>query len=153
MAKFKTFGKIMAWLVMCGGFAISIVLAVNFFMSASQYGSYGGSITASYVWYGIGSILVGFVFAIGSFVIINMITEMYVNSCIMRSKFCGDYYPQQPTYQPAQMPQQYAAPVQQVQPVQAAQPVQQPAFWYCPNCNTANSGSSGFCIHCGQQRK
>ncbi|MCI7691473.1 MAG: hypothetical protein MSR67_03695 [Oscillospiraceae bacterium] len=146
MAKFKTFGKIMAWLVMCGGFAISIVLAVNFFISASQYGSYGSygsSAVASSVWYGIGSILVGFVFSIGSFVIINMITEMYVNSCIMRSKFCGDYYPQQPAYQP----QQYAAPVQ------PTQPVQQPAFWYCPNCNTANSGSSGFCTHCGQQRK
>lgn len=83
MAKFKTFGKIMAWLVMCGGFAISIVLAVNFFISASQYGSYGSyasSAVASSVWYGIGSILVGFVFSIGSFVIINMITEMYVNS-------------------------------------------------------------------------
>ena len=149
MAKFKTFGKIMAWLVMCGGFAISIVLAVNFFMSASQYGSYGGSATVSLVWYGIGSILVGFVFSIGSFVIINMITEMYVNSCIMRSKFCGDYYAPRPMQSPAQ----YAAPAQPVQNIQPAQPVQQPAFWYCTNCSAQNSASSSFCTNCGQQRK
>lgn len=149
MAKFKTFGKIMAWLVMFGGMAISIVLAVNFFITASQYGSRGGSTTASLVWYGIGSILVGFVFSIGSFVIINMITEMYVNSCIMRSKFCGDYY----AVQPMQSSAQYAAPAQPVQNIQPAQPVQQPAFWYCTNCSAQNSASSGFCTNCGQQRK
>lgn len=142
MAKFKTFGKIMAWLVMFGGMAISIVLAVNFFITASQYGSSSiySSAVASSVWYGIGSILVGFVFSIGSFVIINMITEMYVNSCIMRSKFCGDYYAPHPMQSPAQ----YAAP---------AQPVQQPAFWYCTNCSAQNSASSSFCTNCGQQRK
>lgn len=131
---------------MLGGFAVSIVLAVNFFMSASQYGSYGGSAAASLVWYGIGSILVGFIFSIGSFVIINMLTEMYVNSCIMRSKFCGEYYAPQPMQNLAQ----YTAPVQ---PVQAAQPVQQPAFWYCTNCSAQNSSSSNFCVNCGQQRK
>ncbi|MGN0639750.1 MAG: zinc-ribbon domain-containing protein [Oscillospiraceae bacterium] len=151
MAKFKTFGKIMAWLVMFGGMAISIVLAVNFFITASQYGSSSiySSAVASSVWYGIGSILVGFVFSIGSFVIINMITEMYVNSCIMRSKFCGDYYAPHPMQSPAQ----YAAPAQPVQNIQPAQPVQQPAFWYCTNCSAQNSASSSFCTNCGQQRK
>lgn len=146
MAKFYKFGKVMAWLVMLGGMAISIVLAVNFFISASQYGSSSrySSAAAPYVWYGIGSILVGFVFSIGSFVIINMITEMYLNSCMMRSKFCGDYYAPQPQVQPMQMPAQYAAPVQ---------PVQQPALWYCTNCSAQNSGSSNFCVTCGQQRK
>ena len=38
MAKFSKFGKIMAWLVMLGGITISIVLAVNFFMAASEIG-------------------------------------------------------------------------------------------------------------------
>lgn len=138
MAKFRNFAKIMAWLVMLGGMAISIVLAVNFFIMASQYGSYGGSAAAaSFVWYGIGSILVGFIFSIGSFVIINMITEMYVNSCIMRSKFCGDYY----APHPMQMTQQYSAPVQQ------------PALWYCTNCSAQNAGTSSFCEKCGQPRK
>lgn len=146
MGKFYKFGKVIAWLVMLGGMAISIVLAVNFFITASQYGSSSrySSAVASSVWYGIGSILVGFVFSIGSFAIINMITEMYANSCIMRSKFCGNYYAPQPTVQPMQIPQQYSAPVQ---------PVQQPALWYCTNCSAQNAGTSGFCEKCGQPRK
>lgn len=140
MAKFRTFAKIMAWLVLCGGIAITIVLAVTFFILASSY-SYMRSAEAAFVWYGIGSLLIGSAFSIGNFALWNMFIEMYENSCMMKSKYCGDYYAQTPVYQPMQTSQQYAAPVQQSD------------LWYCPYCNNANSGSSSFCTYCGQQRK
>lgn len=147
MEKFYKFGKIMAFLVMLGGIAISIVLAVNFFTTAAAYSSssyyyYTGYGTqASLVWYGIGSLLIGTVFSVGNYVLWNILIEMYANSCAMKNKICGNMPQANPMY--AQAPQQFAQP---------AAP-QQSAVWYCPNCGTPNSTASGFCTNCGNQHK
>lgn len=148
MAKFSKFGRIMAWLVMLGGITISIVLAVNFFMTASAmsshssyYGVAGGT-KASVIWYGIGSLFIGTIFSVGNFVLWNMFISMYENSCEMKAKTFGEQIPAQMMY--AQRPQQYAQPVQQ--PVQSEN-------WVCPNCNAVNFATSGFCTICGQQHR
>lgn len=152
MARFSKFGKIMAWLVMLGGITISIVLAVNFFMTASAMSSYSsyygvaGGTKASMIWYGIGSLFIGTIFSVGNFVLWNMFISMYENSCAMKAKTFGEQIPAQMTY--TQRPQQYAQPMQQ--------PVQQPAQsenWICPHCNAVNFATSGFCTICGQQHR
>lgn len=134
---------------MLGGITISIVLAVNFFMTASAmsshssyYGVAGGT-KASVIWYGIGSLLIGTIFSVGNFVLWNIFIEMYENSCAMKAKTLGEQMPAQMMY--AQQPRQYAQPVQQ--------PMQQPANWICPYCSAVNSASSGFCAICGQQHR
>lgn len=149
MEKFYKLGKIMAVLVMLGGIAISIVLAVNFFISSAAfssssyyYRSTNSDTQASLIWYGIGSLLIGTVFSVGNYVLWNILIEMYANTCAMKNKFCGNMPQANPTY--AQAPQQFAQP---------AAPQQQYAVWYCPNCGTPNSTASGFCTNCGNQHK
>jgi len=134
MEKFYKFGKIMAFLVMLGGIAISIVLAVNFFTTAAAYSSssyyynVASGTKASLIWYGIGSLLIGTVFSVGNYVLWNILIEMYANSCAMKNKICGNMPQANPMY--TQAPQQFAQPVQPIQ--------QQSAIWYCPNCGSFN---------------
>lgn len=154
MAKFSKLGKIMAWLVMLGGITISIVLAVNFFMTASAmsshssyYGVAGGT-KASVIWYGIGSLFIGTIFSVGNFVLWNMFISMYENSCAMKAKTLGEQIPAQMMY--AQQPVQYTA---HVAPVPQQTVPQQTAVRYCPNCGSANSETSAFCTNCGYRYK
>ncbi len=144
MKKWTKFNKAMSWCVMISGIIVSIVFAIVFFMSAaslsSSYGGYGGyynsaasAMGATYVWFGIGVLVLGTIFSLGVFGVWNMLISWYDPDSAKKA-------------------QPYAQPTLQQTPMYYAPPVQ-PASWQCPACGGVNNAESAFCYNCGKPRQ
>lgn len=132
MKKWTKFNKVMSWCVMISSIVISIVLAITFFVSASSFSSsYGyyssaaSAATATYVWFGIGTLVFGTIFSVGVFAVWNMLIGWYDPDSTKKAQ---------------QAPMYYAQPVQ-------------PANWQCPACGGINAANNSFCYNCSKPRQ